>query len=223
VLAELARWELVPAIWLPDPSIRAERERARFRPYLVRYRTSPRTGSTPRSSPLARRLPRQPIGLVWALIWAVNPPTDPTGAKQSTLPSTPRPTGPTRNRYRPPESLRVPPDVNASLRAQDRCRAGDKRPTQAQPASCRSGSADTDLTDIGWLRDGENHERECYQRASKDSEPPDRRGDRRDLLGRPFRRSWLRGWPVSVCSTRFELNLPDRVTRVGSEACSRPA
>src|SRR5215207_3980052 len=30
VLAELARRELVPAIWLPDPAVRAERERARF-------------------------------------------------------------------------------------------------------------------------------------------------------------------------------------------------
>ena len=29
VLAELARRELVPAIWLPDPLVRAERERAR--------------------------------------------------------------------------------------------------------------------------------------------------------------------------------------------------
>ncbi len=40
VLAELARRELVPAIWLPDPEVRAERERARFRLSLVRYRTS---------------------------------------------------------------------------------------------------------------------------------------------------------------------------------------
>ncbi len=40
VLAELARRELVPAIWLPDPDDRAERERARFRLYLVRHRTS---------------------------------------------------------------------------------------------------------------------------------------------------------------------------------------
>jgi transposase len=40
VLAELARRELVPAIWLPDPGVRAERERARFRLYLVRWRTS---------------------------------------------------------------------------------------------------------------------------------------------------------------------------------------
>jgi transposase len=31
VLAELARRELVPAIWLPDPRVRAERERARWR------------------------------------------------------------------------------------------------------------------------------------------------------------------------------------------------
>jgi len=40
VLAELARRELVPAIWLPDPTIRAERERARFRLHLVRHRTA---------------------------------------------------------------------------------------------------------------------------------------------------------------------------------------
>ena len=40
VLAELARRDLVPAIWLPDPAVRAERERARFRLHLVRQRTS---------------------------------------------------------------------------------------------------------------------------------------------------------------------------------------
>ena len=40
VLAELARRELVPAIWLPDPAVRAERERARFRLHLVRHRTA---------------------------------------------------------------------------------------------------------------------------------------------------------------------------------------
>jgi transposase len=40
VLAELARRDLVPAIWLPDPAVRAERERARFRVHLVRHRTS---------------------------------------------------------------------------------------------------------------------------------------------------------------------------------------
>ena len=38
VLAELSRRDLVPAIWLPDPEIRAERERARFRLHLVRHR-----------------------------------------------------------------------------------------------------------------------------------------------------------------------------------------
>ena len=39
VLAELpgASW---PAIWLPDPTVRAERERARFRLHLVRHRSS---------------------------------------------------------------------------------------------------------------------------------------------------------------------------------------
>ena len=40
VLAELGRRELVPAIWLPDPDTRAERERARFRLHLVRHRTA---------------------------------------------------------------------------------------------------------------------------------------------------------------------------------------
>ena len=40
VLAELGRRELVPAIWLPDPAVRAERERARFRLHLVRHRTA---------------------------------------------------------------------------------------------------------------------------------------------------------------------------------------
>jgi len=40
VLAELSRRELVPAIWLPDPSVRAERERARWRLHLVRRRSS---------------------------------------------------------------------------------------------------------------------------------------------------------------------------------------
>jgi transposase len=39
VLAELSRRDLVPAIWLPDPAVRAERERARFRLHLVRQRS----------------------------------------------------------------------------------------------------------------------------------------------------------------------------------------
>ena len=40
VLAELARRELVPAIWLPSPEVRGERERARFRLHLVRHRSA---------------------------------------------------------------------------------------------------------------------------------------------------------------------------------------
>jgi transposase len=39
VLAELARRELVPEVWLPDPRVRGERERARFRLHLVKHRT----------------------------------------------------------------------------------------------------------------------------------------------------------------------------------------
>ena len=40
VLSELARRELVPAIWLPTPAVRAERERARWRLHLVRHRVA---------------------------------------------------------------------------------------------------------------------------------------------------------------------------------------
>jgi transposase len=40
VLAELSRRDLVPAIWLPGPEVRAERERARFRLHLVKHRSS---------------------------------------------------------------------------------------------------------------------------------------------------------------------------------------
>jgi transposase len=39
VLAELCRRDLVPAIWLPTPEVRADRERARWRLHLVRHRT----------------------------------------------------------------------------------------------------------------------------------------------------------------------------------------
>ncbi len=39
VLAELTARDLVPAIWLPDPTVRAERERARHRLSLVAHRT----------------------------------------------------------------------------------------------------------------------------------------------------------------------------------------
>ena len=40
VLAELSRRDLVPAIWLPSFEVRQERERARWRLYLVRKRSS---------------------------------------------------------------------------------------------------------------------------------------------------------------------------------------
>jgi transposase len=40
VLAELSRRDLLPAIWLPTPTVRAERERARWRLHLVRHRTA---------------------------------------------------------------------------------------------------------------------------------------------------------------------------------------
>jgi transposase len=40
VLAELSRLDLVPVIWLPDPEVRAERERARWRLHLVKHRSA---------------------------------------------------------------------------------------------------------------------------------------------------------------------------------------
>ena len=40
VLAELAWRDLVPEVWLPDPAVRGERERARFRLHLVRHRSA---------------------------------------------------------------------------------------------------------------------------------------------------------------------------------------
>jgi transposase len=40
VLAELSRRDLVPAIWLPDPAVRGQRELARFRLHLVHHRTA---------------------------------------------------------------------------------------------------------------------------------------------------------------------------------------
>jgi hypothetical protein len=55
VLAELSRRDLVPAIWLPTPTVRAERERARWRLHLVRHRTALRIGSTPPCSRSATR------------------------------------------------------------------------------------------------------------------------------------------------------------------------
>ena len=40
MLAVLSQRDLVPAIWLPDPGIRRERELARLRLHLVRHRTT---------------------------------------------------------------------------------------------------------------------------------------------------------------------------------------
>ena len=39
VLAVLSHRDLVPAIWLPDPRVRREREQARFRLHLVKHRS----------------------------------------------------------------------------------------------------------------------------------------------------------------------------------------
>jgi hypothetical protein len=41
VLAVLLHRDVVPAIWLPDPRVRAEREQARFRLHLVKHKSMP--------------------------------------------------------------------------------------------------------------------------------------------------------------------------------------
>ena len=40
VLATLSQRDLVPAIWLPDPRVRSERELARFRLHLVKHKSA---------------------------------------------------------------------------------------------------------------------------------------------------------------------------------------
>ena len=40
VLAVLSQRDLVPAIWLPDPRVREERELARFRMHLVKHKSA---------------------------------------------------------------------------------------------------------------------------------------------------------------------------------------
>ena len=40
VLAVLSHRDLVPAIWLPDPSVREQRELARFRLHLVKHKSA---------------------------------------------------------------------------------------------------------------------------------------------------------------------------------------
>jgi len=57
VLAELSRRELVPAIWLPDPAVRGERERARWRLHLVRHAPASNNACTPPCSRMASPAP----------------------------------------------------------------------------------------------------------------------------------------------------------------------
>jgi hypothetical protein len=66
VLAELARRDLVPAIWLPDPLVRAERERARWRLHLVRHRSSLKQRVHARSCSRTASPARSPISLACA-------------------------------------------------------------------------------------------------------------------------------------------------------------
>jgi transposase len=139
VLAELCRRDLVPAIWLPDPRVRAERERARWRLHLVRHRVdrfaSPRklagySGLCPRvyqsgerdlRGPLSKQGPRY---LRWALVEAATHAcTHPTyreryqqrrrASANSAAPRSPRSTSPAGS---PKRSGTCSPATNPSLR-----------------------------------------------------------------------------------------------------------
>ena len=46
VLATLSHRDLVPAIWLPDPRVREERELARFRLHLVKHKSALKNRAT---------------------------------------------------------------------------------------------------------------------------------------------------------------------------------
>jgi hypothetical protein len=70
VLAELARPDLVPAIWLPDPRVRAERERARWRLHLVRHRSSLKQRIQPSCSPTASPAPSPISSACAAASWS---------------------------------------------------------------------------------------------------------------------------------------------------------
>jgi hypothetical protein len=48
VLAVLSHRRLLPAIWLPDPRVRREREQARFRLHLVKHKSMLKHRITPR-------------------------------------------------------------------------------------------------------------------------------------------------------------------------------
>lgn len=61
VLAELARRDLIPEVWLPDPAVRQERERARFRLHLVKHRTMLKNRI--QSTLIAHGHPRPGVGL----------------------------------------------------------------------------------------------------------------------------------------------------------------
>jgi transposase len=54
VLGVLSHRDLVPAIWLPDPSVREERELARFRLHLVKHNSALKRGRSRRLGPCPR-------------------------------------------------------------------------------------------------------------------------------------------------------------------------
>jgi hypothetical protein len=87
VLAELSRRDLVPAIWLPSPTVRSERERARWRLHLVRspvyreryQRTATRLGRE-RGKKVARvDIARKLAEAIWYMLTR-NQPFAPAGA-----------------------------------------------------------------------------------------------------------------------------------------------
>src|SRR6266496_3936785 len=159
VLAELARRDLVPAIWLPDPAIRAERERARFRLHLVRHRTSLKQRLHDRSRarrdqplrhtneadrlhrPLPARLPVRSIR-----------PARRTRQKRAALPALGADRG--NHARQPPPALPRPLPANKTTARQTTRRQG--RPNRPRPPPRRSDLAHAHPRPT--LRSGRRHE-----------------------------------------------------------------
>src|SRR5215211_88694 len=84
VLAVLSQRDLVPAIWLPDPSIRRERELARFRRHLVRHRMvceAVREAAREPSLGVAEARKRV-LSLRWSASWRAGPRLHPPSERQ---------------------------------------------------------------------------------------------------------------------------------------------
>src|SRR5947209_4804054 len=131
VLAELSRLELVPTIWLPTERVRAERERARFRP-----------PSPPRSATSAALPRRRSWSATAASAHVSTSPASTTAAagSPSTVPSTYA--GPWSRRQPMPAGTRPTPSATSAPSAASANSAAPRSPRSTSPGGWqrRSGT-----------------------------------------------------------------------------------